>query len=82
MSERFANIMRKVLGDRRDKTATLREAGFTDEAAAARWASNLSTEPLSARSEPTLTKQIRQARPDLTLATASYIARQAKTRNT
>lgn len=80
MSETLANMARKVFGDHRDKTAALHEAGFENEAAAAEWADSLTTDPLAEVTEPSLTKQIREARPDLTLATASYIAQRAKAR--
>ena len=77
----LAGTMRKLFGDRRDQTAALREAGFDDEAAASRWASSLAPEPAQATNEVKLTKLIRQARPDLSLKTATYIARQTKTRH-
>lgn len=75
-----SNIARKLFGDRRDKSKALRDAGFTDEAEAAQWAASLNPQPIHDVSEVALTKKIRDARPDLTLATATYIARQTKTR--
>ena len=80
MSGQFANFSRKVFGDHRNKTTALHEAGFDSEAAAAQRASSITAEPLAEVSEPALIKHIHQARPDLTLATASYIAQRAKVR--
>lgn len=80
MSEHLANLKHKVFGDHRDRTTAIHEAGFANEAAAAEWADSITTEPLAEVTEPALIKQIREARPDLTLATASYITQRAKAR--
>lgn len=74
------NTSRKIFGDHRDQAAALREAGFEDEAAAARWAQGL-VGPAAGASEVESIAAIRRARPDLSLATATYIARQARTRS-
>lgn len=81
MKVQLADIMRKIFGDRRDKTVALREDGFENEAAVARWANSISDKPLDEMTELTLTRRIRQVRPDLSLATAVYITRQTMTRN-
>ncbi|RKQ35136.1 hypothetical protein RGB72_11180 [Glutamicibacter protophormiae] len=80
MSGQLTNLKHKVLGDRRDKTAAIHEAGFENEASAAQWANGIATGPVADMSELALIKQIRETRPDLTLATASYIAQRAKAR--
>lgn len=74
------NTPRKIFGDHRDQSAALREAGFEDEAAAARWTQGL-VGPAAGASEVESIAAIRRARPDLTLATATYIAHQARTRS-
>lgn len=73
------NLRHKLFGDKRDQQTALREAGFADEAAAAAWARDLVGTPLP--SEVELLKRIRSARPDLTLATVAYIARQTTARH-
>jgi hypothetical protein len=74
------NSSRKIFGDHRDQAAALREAGFEDEAAASRWAQGLTDTAAPGASEVESIAALRRARPDLTLATATYIARQARTR--
>lgn len=76
----FTNFRYKFFGDRRGKTVAIREAGFDNEVDAVRWVNSIVSEPLSEMAEPALIKQIRDRRPDLTLATASYIAKRAKAR--
>jgi len=80
MSNLLTNFTHKIFGDRRGKTIALNKAGFKNEAEAAQWANSITTEPLSEMSELTIIKQIRDNRPDLTLATASYIAKRSKAR--
>lgn len=75
------NMRHKIFGDRRDQRLALRAAGFDDEAGAARWALSLAATDGPARSQLELVRRIRRARPDLTGATASYIARQVAVRH-
>lgn len=44
MSGQLTNLKHKVLGDRRDKTAAIHEAGFENEASAAQWANGIATD--------------------------------------
>lgn len=77
----WTNLWLKLFGDRRDQRVALREAGFTDEAKATQWALDLCPEPVSEVSDVELVRRIRRERPDLTGATAAYIARQTRTRH-
>ncbi|UEJ81913.1 hypothetical protein Bra3105_13805 [Brachybacterium halotolerans subsp. kimchii] len=76
------NLRHKLFGDRRDQRWALREAGFEDEADAAAWAHDLLA--AQGRGERAGSaegiRRIRAARPDLTLSTARFIARQTDTR--
>lgn len=78
--ERPSNIWNKVLGDTRDQRVALREAGFPDEARASDWARDLVSHDGGQLSELELVRRVRRARPDLTLATATYIARRTVSR--
>ncbi|QOW64712.1 hypothetical protein [Rothia terrae] len=80
MSSRLTNFTYKIFGDHRGKTLALKKSGFKNEAEAVQWANSITVEPLSEMSELTIIKQIRDNRPDLTLATASYIAKRSKAR--
>lgn len=75
----LADLKRMLFGDRRDQRLVLREVGFADEAEAATWARGLGA-PHDASHELALVLAIHRARPDLTLRTATYIARQTITR--
>lgn len=74
-------LWQKIFGDHRDQREALRQAGFSDEAEATRWALTLLPEGRTRISRGLLARRIRQARPDLTLATAVYITEQTKTRH-
>lgn len=81
---RLENLRHKLCGDRRDQRRALREAGFEDEADAASWAQGLlSAQGRGERRAGSADgiRRIRAARPDLTLSTARYIARQTDTRS-
>lgn len=69
----------KIFGDRRDQRLVLREAGFADERGAASWALGLAPDEPDVTASR-LVRRIRRAKPDLTLATARYIAGQAGVR--
>lgn len=77
MTTRWIDLRHKLLGDRRDQRRVLRAAGFADERSAAAWAREhaLTVEP---ERELAAIRDVRRARPDLTLATARYIVRQAR----
>lgn len=73
----FENLKHKIGGDKRDQRAALRDAGFADEAEAAAWARGILGQSESAN-EANGIRKIRQARPDLTLRTATYILHQMR----
>lgn len=72
---------RKVFGDRRDQRIVLRQAGFSCESQAAAWAEALVPGGLAGVTELDLIARVRRARPDLTLTTATYIARHTAVRS-
>lgn len=71
---------RLVFGDRGPVGAALRESGFADEKQAADWAHSLFPAE-GMPNEVELTRSIRQARPDIGLKLAAYIARRALARH-
>ena len=73
------NLKHKFGGDRRDPRRALREAGFADEAEAAAWGRGIVSD--AGATELADVRTLRQARPDLTLRTATYILHQVRARS-
>lgn len=75
------NFKHKFSGDRRDQRNALREAGFADEAEAAAWGRGIVSASGIPATELEAVRKLREARPDLTLRTATYILQQVRTRS-
>ena len=75
------NLTHKVSGDRRDQREALREAGFADEADAAAWGQGIVGGGGTPATELSDVRKLRQARPDLSLRTATYILHQVRARS-
>lgn len=76
------NLNQKIVGDRRDQRQAVREAGFADEAEAAAWARSIIGDEGMVDSELASLEKLRDARPDLTLRTVTYIRDQLRARST
>lgn len=79
-NERFQNLKQKIGGDRRDQRQVIREAGFADEGEAAEWGRGVLGDTTHS-TEPADLRKLREARPDLTLRTATYILHQVRIRS-
>lgn len=75
------NLKHKFSGDRRDQRKVLREAGFANEAEAAAWGRGIISASGTPATELADVRKLREARPDLTLRTATYILHQVRTRS-
>ena len=69
----FENLGQKLLGDKRDQRRALRDAGFTDEADAVAWARSIIGQPVETSTHLSDLRKLRQAKPELTVKTASFI---------
>ena len=75
------NLKHKFSGDRRDQRKALREAGFADEAEAGAWGRRIVSASGTPATELAAVRKLREARPDLTLRTTTYILQQVYTRS-
>jgi len=69
----FENLGQKLLGDKRDQRQALQDAGFTDEADAVAWGLSIIGQPVETSAQFTDLRKLRQAKPELTLKTATFI---------
>jgi len=75
------NFREKIFGDKRNQYQALRDAGFSDVSDAVIWGHSVVQQPVDASTQLINLRAIRQAKPELTLQTATFILNQMQQRH-
>lgn len=74
----FENLNQKLFGDKRDQRQAIQDAGFDNEAEAVAWGQNVIGRPIEASTQLADLRKLRQAKPELTLKTTTFILERMK----
>ena len=76
--EMFKNLRQKLMGDERNQRQALQDAGFAGEADAVAWAQSIIGQSVEDSTQFMNLRKLRQAKPELTLKTATFILDRVK----
>lgn len=76
--EMFKNLRQKLMGDERNQRQALQDAGFAGEADAVAWAQSIIGQSVEESTQFMNLRKLRQAKPELTLKTATFILDRTK----